>query len=130
MCALANGPWAKHGGGRIKWCTETCLEYFYGGKLEQLIKKDIRRASHGNPTLLENGLLPSHDDVGKIVDKFSTRQLHVLDVGSCYNPFSVEKRFLVTAIDIAPAVEVSACVCIISHEFPYISLVSIECCSV
>ena len=25
MCALANGPWAKHGGGRIKWCIETCL---------------------------------------------------------------------------------------------------------
>ena len=117
MCTLATGPWAKHGGGRIKWCIETCLEYFHGGKLEQLIKKDIRRASHGNPTLLETGLMPNDADVGELVAEFSTRQLCVLDVGSCYNPFSIEKRFSVTAIDIAPAVEVWQKDCI--HPSPF-----------
>lgn len=106
MCALATGPWAKHGGGRIKWCVETCLEYFHGGKLERLVRKDIKRACHGNPTLLEHDLIPSDAEVGHIVTEFSNRQLCLLDVGSCYNPFAAEEKFSVTAIDIAPAVEV------------------------
>ena len=107
MCSLATGPWKKHGGGRIQWCVDACREYFHC-LLEKLLKKDMRRFAYGNLTQLEKCSLPqSDDDVYRIVTSFHGRQLRLLDVGSCYNPFLDYQEFEVTAIDIAPAVNVS-----------------------
>lgn len=108
MHSLAIGPWKKnHGGGRIQWCVDACKEYFHEGMLERLLKKDVRRFAYGNPTQLEPDSLPhDNDGVLGIVAGFLNRQLRLLDVGSCYNPFSDYKEFEVTAIDIAPAVKV------------------------
>ena len=107
MHALAVGPWSKHeeDGGRIRWCVESCREYFRDG-LENVVKKDLRRQAHGNPTQLELGLLPEPEEVSSLVTGFQERKLHLLDVGSCYNPFEQYHEFDVTAIDISPAVEV------------------------
>ena len=110
MYRLASGPWAsKHGGGeegRITWCVDTCCGYF-DCTLEHLVKKDLRRVQHGSPTQLLPAWLPStEEEVGRVVGEFASRKLSLLDVGSCYNPFALFDRFSVTAIDIAPAVEV------------------------
>lgn len=107
MCSLATGPWMKHGLGRIQWCVDACKEYFLQGSLEKLLKKDLRRLAHGNPTQLDIGLLPQcEEDTERIVKSFQYRQLSLLDVGSCYNPFKIYEEFCVTAIDIAPATKV------------------------
>ncbi|XP_003383071.1 PREDICTED: probable methyltransferase BMT2 homolog [Amphimedon queenslandica] len=108
MHSLAVGPWMKHGGGRIQWCLEACKEYFQdGGVLEKVLRKDLRRKEFGNPTQLEDSLLPkSEEDYRTILESFRGRRLELLDVGSCYNPFSEYRELLdVTAIDLAPAVE-------------------------
>ena len=109
MKSLATGPWQdKNESGRIKWCVDTIEEFFTRGKLMHLLEKDSRRLVHGNPTQLEKELLPeTPDEMRLIVDEFSRRQLQLLDVGSCYNPFKQYQRFEVTAVDIAPATEVS-----------------------
>lgn len=108
MHALATGPWAKHKthgkGGRIDWCVEVCDEYFLGGQMRRLILKDVRRLEHGMRTTLDPKLLPPSPEG---LDRgFSGRKWRLLDVGSCYNPFSEYPQFDVTAVDIAPAVEV------------------------
>ena len=62
---------------------------------------------HEMPTQVHSAWLPSaEEDVMKVVSQFAGRKLVLLDVGSCYNPFSQFDEFSVTAIDIAPAVEV------------------------
>ena len=104
MRSLATGPWAEQGGGRITWCVEVCKEYFIGGTLTKLIKKDLRRRDHNMSTLLPAELLPCSDaDVVKTVEIFEQKMWKLLDVGSCYNPFNEFEWFEVTAIDIAPA---------------------------
>ena len=108
MHSLATGPWAKHGGGRIQWSVDTCEEYFTGGQLQKLLMKDLRRVHHGMPTVVPRELLPpTEEEVDRIVCSFSSRKWTLLDVGSCYNPFSKYPHFDVTAIDLAPAVPVS-----------------------
>ncbi len=111
MYALATGPWAKHKaqgeGGRIEWCVDVCCEYFLGGQLKKLLLKDLRRTEHGMPTLLHPMLLPpSPEQVEGVAREFEGRRWRLLDVGSCYNPFAEHSQFDVTAVDIAPAVEV------------------------
>ena len=107
MYSLAKGPWSKHGGGRVKWCADACDEYFSGGTLGKLLLKDLRRVEHNMSTLVPLDLLPlSLQEVEVVVERFGTRKWHMLDVGSCYNPFTEYHQFEVTAIDIAPAVEV------------------------
>ena len=108
MHSLATGPWSKHGGGRIQWCVDTCQEYFIsGGYMGKLLQKDLRRVQYNMPTALPRHLLPATpDEVDVLVREYCSSQWRLLDVGSCYNPFSHYPQFDVTAIDIAPAVEV------------------------
>lgn len=107
MHSLAKGPWAKHGGGRVKWCVDACEEYFWGGTLKELLQKDLKRMEHNMPTLVPLDLLPSSlMAVEVIIERFRKTPWEMLDVGSCYNPFLEYPQFKVTAIDIAPAVEV------------------------
>ena len=106
MEKLATGPWAEQGSGRITWCVEVCDEYFsVGGALVKMIGKDLRRVGHDMPTLVPIELLPYSDaDIERTVyEAFGARKWRLLDVGSCYNPFSRFDKFEVTAIDITPA---------------------------
>lgn len=104
MKSLATGQWAEQGSGRIVWCVDVCEEYFVGGALAKLIHKDLRRLVHSMSTLVSHELLPRSDaDVAKTVETFQHKKWTLLDVGSCYNPFSKFDKFDVTAIDIAPA---------------------------
>ena len=105
MQKLATGPWAEQGSGRITWCVDVCDEYFVGGALVKMIGKDLRRQEHNMRTLVPPELLPSSDtDLERTVQEmFGFRKWKLLDVGSCYNPFSKFDKFEVTAIDIAPA---------------------------
>ena len=106
MEKLATGPWAEQGSGRITWCVEVCDEYFsVGGALVKMIGKDLRRIGHDMPTLVPIELLPNSDaDIERTVyEAFGARKWRLLDVGSCYNPFSRFDKFEVTAIDITPA---------------------------
>ena len=111
MHSLATGPWKKEKqeeASRITWCVDAIREYFSAGKLLHLLEKDLKRLGYGNPTQVEESLLPkSLDDIGICVSEFnSSRHLQLLDVGSCYNPFKSYKEYNVVAIDIAPATEV------------------------
>lgn len=111
MHLLASGSWtSKHGGkeeDRIAWCVATSCSYF-DGILERLMRKDLRRVRYGSPTQVQSTWLPSaEEEVGRLAGEFAGRKLDLLDVGSCYNPFSHFDKFSVTAIDIAPAIEVS-----------------------
>lgn len=112
MHELATGPWSNKEDdkdeNRIYWCLKTCLDYFDKGVLDKLLLKDLRRKSYGSDTQLQPEWLPSgKEQVEEIVGEFRGRKLALLDVGSCYNPFAQFERFSVTALDIAPAVEVS-----------------------
>ena len=83
---------------------DVCKEYFVGGTLANLIRKDLRRRGHSMCTLLPVELLPNSDaDLAKTVETFQQKKWKLLDVGSCYNPFSKFDWFEVMAIDIAPA---------------------------
>lgn len=106
MQDLAIGPWAETvDGSRITWCVNACDEYS-SHRLENLLLKDMRRQNHSMPTLVEQ--LPSSPAaVRELVDRLKNRHWKLLDVGSCYNPFAVWPQFDVTAVDIAPASEVT-----------------------
>ena len=45
--------------------------------------------------------------VSTFVISISSEKLHLLDVGSCFNPFSVYHDFYSVAIDLQPAASVS-----------------------
>lgn len=108
MAALAKGPWSMKQNNRIHWCIDRCNEYFHSGDaLQKLLLKDLRRVAHGMISVMCVECVPSSEEgVVKVVQEFRGRSLRLLDVGSCYNPFSAHSQFDVTAVDIAPATEV------------------------
>ncbi len=111
MAALAKGPWANKldDTNRIQWCVDRCEEYFKLDVLKNLLLKDLRRLNHGMATIVAVEALPgSEGDIVEVLQELTCRRLRVLDVGSCYNPFASFPQFDVTAVDIAPADEVSA----------------------
>lgn len=97
-----------HGCSRISWTVEACEDYYGKDRaMHRHLLKDLRRMAHGTPTLVAPSLLPSTEEaVLELVDEMATGSRTLLDVGSCFNPFSSFKCFDVTAIDIAPAHEV------------------------
>ena len=110
MHDLATGSWAKkHDNNRIGWCVDTIREYFHVG-LKKALMKDLRRLDHGMPTIVDHKELPKTDqEIVKAIDPFISKPtLRLLDVGSCYNPFSTFEEFEVVAVDIAPAMEVGS----------------------
>ena len=110
MHSLATQDWKEtdHGCSRISWCVEVCENYFGEGKaIHKHLLKDLRRKEHGMPTLVPQALLPDTEKmVSDTVVDMASGCWPLLDVGSCFNPFSSFKCFEVTAIDIAPAHEV------------------------
>ena len=95
---------------RIKWTAKSCCEYFREGELVKMLQKDLRRLQFGNPSQVEESLLPP-DEQGAptyVENMFNKSPWALLDVGSCYNPFShYSSLFNTTAVDIAPATKVS-----------------------
>lgn len=79
-----------------------------GGLLQKLLLKDLRRCGHTMSPIVTPTLLPaSEEGVSDVVRRFNSQKWSLLDVGSCYNPFVQFHQFDVTAIDIAPANQVS-----------------------
>ena len=79
---------------RIEWFKNQCKNYFFhegmkkfDDKEKYLLSKNINEIDNFQMNNIETS----------IEDK-----INILDVGSCYNPFSTEDQFCVTAIDIAP----------------------------
>ena len=117
MHDLATGSWAKkHDNNRIGWCVETIKEYFHVG-LRKALMKDLRRLDHGMPSIVDHQHLPrTEQEIDKAIDPFIGKPtLKLLDVGSCYNPFSAFEEFEVVAVDIAPAVEVGS---VLTRDLP------------
>lgn len=106
---LRNGTYC-----RMEWIKTQCKEYFFNGGREKYDKReqDINtkmtlfsaKSSHENETC-END--PSYTESG--LQNFYERRISLLDVGSCYNPLSVDNAFDVTAIDLIPTVGVYRC---------------------
>lgn len=82
---------------RIKWTVETCISYF---------TKNIGHFRHKEETVINKFNLP----IESVQLMSCSHKWLLLDVGSCYNPFSPFDYFEVTAVDIAPAIaEVYKC---------------------
>lgn len=95
---------------RMEWIKAQCKEYFLNGGREKYDKReedinakmilspaelsDESRTCENNSSCAEHG---SQD--------FSGERISVLDVGSCYNPLSIDDAFDVTAIDLVPTME-------------------------
>lgn len=79
---------------RIQWVVNQSEEYFHQGGCEKAAVKEYK--------LSENYFQSSKKrEIQCLADK---QDLKLLDVGSCYNPFSKYSLFDVTAIDLMPAV--------------------------
>lgn len=74
---------------RIKWSVETCVSYF---------TENIEYFRQKEQTAIDK----FHISVDSIELTSFNHKWMLLDVGSCYNPFSMFNYFDVTAIDIAP----------------------------
>ncbi|XP_017483364.1 PREDICTED: probable methyltransferase BTM2 homolog [Rhagoletis zephyria] len=80
---------------RVKWIVDYCESYFFTKRIF-LEKRDreqrLAQSYNDIPTA----------DISQVNNTFS-KPINVLDVGSCFNPFSGEPNFNVTAIDLCPA---------------------------
>lgn len=76
---------------RIDWVHKYCQQYFFGNLSR------IQREKERN----ELKKLNINSDINEEI----TKNLKLLDVGSCYNPFKKYSIYDITAIDIAPASE-------------------------
>lgn len=86
------------------WIRTQCKEYFLNGGKEKYNKRerDICAKMIGNK--LDENCTSESDDI-HIEDRLKNspeQKISVLDVGSCYNPLSVDEAFDVTAIDLIP----------------------------
>lgn len=93
---------------RMKWIKTQCKEYFLNGGKEKFYNREqdimrkmtIEKSSTGEDQKFENQILTENKS-----QNFYKQRIAILDVGSCYNPLSVDDTFNVTAIDLIPAVE-------------------------
>lgn len=91
---------------RMEWIKNQCKEYFLKGGKAKYDKKEhdisIKLLGHTitdqTLTICEN--VDSH--IESVLEDFHNQRISILDVGSCYNPLSVENAFDVTAIDLTP----------------------------
>uniref|UniRef100_A0A1B6H6R3 S-adenosylmethionine sensor upstream of mTORC1 n=1 Tax=Homalodisca liturata TaxID=320908 RepID=A0A1B6H6R3_9HEMI len=95
MKLLATEFWEKNNSKesdlcRIKWVVNQCEEYFY-------------KSGYVSATAKENKLSTRYLNKPVKQVELSGDVLKLLDVGSCYNPFSNFSIFEVTALDLMPA---------------------------
>ncbi|KAH7940065.1 hypothetical protein HPB52_020637 [Rhipicephalus sanguineus] len=95
MLQLATTIWPYKD--RIEWCHHAMREYFFGGGLERSLQRHYRKMSLQCP---ESILKQAREDLGLEEEK-----VRLLDVGSCYNPFSTYTDIDALAIDLTPATE-------------------------
>ncbi|KAK4321060.1 hypothetical protein Pmani_008111 [Petrolisthes manimaculis] len=92
MVTLATQHWpSQQVMSRVDWCYQAVCQYYQGDGLSQANEKEARKMSHLN-------LSPLYTSPQR-----PSTVLQVLDVGSCYNPFSHYPNWCVTAIDLYPA---------------------------
>uniref|UniRef100_A0A224YNI7 S-adenosylmethionine sensor upstream of mTORC1 n=1 Tax=Rhipicephalus zambeziensis TaxID=60191 RepID=A0A224YNI7_9ACAR len=95
MLQLATTIWPYKD--RIEWCHHTMREYFFGGGLERSLQRHYRKMGLQCP---ESIIKQAREDLGLAEEK-----MRLLDVGSCYNPFSAYSDIDAVAIDLTPATE-------------------------
>lgn len=103
---LRNGTYC-----RMEWIKAQCKEYFLNGGR----KKCDKREEDINAKMVLSSAKPSdksqtmHENDSSCMEcglqDFSEQRISVLDVGSCYNPLSIDDTFDVTAIDLTPTVK-------------------------
>ncbi|GBL91063.1 S-adenosylmethionine sensor upstream of mTORC1 [Araneus ventricosus] len=103
MMKLATEVW----GGkdcRIEWSYKTCTDFFYHGGLEKFLSREKKIKEF---SITEEGEKNGVSDDGMQINNYlnMNRQLKLLDIGSCYNPFSKFSEFSCVAIDLTPATE-------------------------
>ncbi|CAF1434922.1 unnamed protein product [Rotaria magnacalcarata] len=99
MRQLAQHHWAEkaHGQTRLTWCYKTIKDYFFGNEISGLERKCARDKR-------KQILTDICADCQIRIQQRMTKP-RVLDVGSCYNAFSIHDDLETIAIDIAPADE-------------------------
>ncbi|XP_012226201.1 S-adenosylmethionine sensor upstream of mTORC1 [Linepithema humile] len=113
MQKLATKCWADNNSRngtycRMEWIKTQCKEYFFNGGKE---KYDIRERDINTKMTLEklsneNKMSENKQiNVKNKLQNFQKQKISILDVGSCYNPLSIDPAFDVTAIDLISAVE-------------------------
>ncbi|OXU29011.1 hypothetical protein TSAR_005139 [Trichomalopsis sarcophagae] len=80
---------------RVEWIKHQCKEYFFNGGMKKFDDKEVHLLNKDTEEL-------NKIDYSTKIKTTIDSKINVLDVGSCYNPFSSEHLFSVTAIDIAP----------------------------
>jgi len=100
---------------RMEWIKTQCKEYFLNGGKEKYDKREqdisikmiLEKFQNRDENLgTDQKLTHINDDNLRNLHK---QKISVLDVGSCYNPLSVNDAFDVTAIDLMPATGVFRC---------------------
>lgn len=94
MLRLATTVWPYKD--RIEWCHQTVRDYFYEGGLERSLRRHYRKLGLEYSEHVLNCAKRSLNLGGG-------ERLHLLDVGSCYNPFAVYADIETVAIDLTPA---------------------------
>lgn len=102
---LRNGTYC-----RMEWIKAHCKRYYLNGDKEKYDKReeDINAKmilSSAGPSDESQTRESSSSYAKNRLQDFSERKISVLDVGSCYNPLSIDDAFDVTAIDLIPTVE-------------------------
>jgi 25S rRNA (adenine2142-N1)-methyltransferase len=101
MATLAQNYWdpnskTQFAESRIDWVFSHCESYFFKGGLQASNEVEIKKMT---------ALVNDSSYTSKFEAQHFDQKLKLLDVGSCYNPFSKFEIFEVTAIDIAPGNE-------------------------
>ncbi|XP_072748834.1 S-adenosylmethionine sensor upstream of mTORC1 [Anoplolepis gracilipes] len=117
MQKLATTYWADNNSKngtycRMEWIKTQCKEYFLNGGKEKYDKRerDIQAKMALKKSDDENHIFEG-DDIyteDRLINSYE-RRISILDVGSCYNPLSVDDAFDVTAIDLIPMIGVFRC---------------------
>ncbi|GFT00572.1 s-adenosylmethionine sensor upstream of mTORC1 [Nephila pilipes] len=105
---------------RIEWSYKTCIEYFFCGGMERFLTREekIRELESLSPPSRKKKIQELESLKKKKITGFSNtavlikknylnmnEKLRLLDIGSCYNPFSKFSEFSCIAIDLTPATE-------------------------
>ncbi|XP_049859163.1 S-adenosylmethionine sensor upstream of mTORC1 [Schistocerca gregaria] len=98
----SNDPLVNGSSNRIQWVVTMCMNYFLnGGRVEELIK-EVKKQSYCTENTSKSSLI-CENSIFNVSPEKSMEKLKLLDVGSCYNPFSQFSVFQVVPIDLAPA---------------------------
>ncbi|KAK3103867.1 hypothetical protein FSP39_022514 [Pinctada imbricata] len=121
MYKLATEHWTSQPQTRIEWCRDAVREYYNDGGLQRCLDKDRKRMQWrkiGGENSAEEEKEKTNIDETAVKDEtsetsfqcrrlgsFAQGKLYLLDVGSCYNPFSEFEEFISIGIDLCPANE-------------------------